>query len=272
MTSVLVDIGVNLAHDSFDHDRDVVVARAREAGVTTLVITGTSVEGSAAAVKLASLLGPDAFATAGIHPHQASECDAGALARLADMAGDPPVVAIGECGLDYHRNYSPPGDQRRAFAAQLELAVATVLPVFLHERDAHADFAAMLREFRPQLSGGVAHCFTGGPAELEVYLELGLHIGITGWIADERRADALRAAVRHLPLDRLLVETDAPYLLPRTLTPAPATRRNEPGFLPEVVRQLARYMTQPADVLTAASTRNARALFRLPTTDDTVTA
>jgi TatD DNase family protein len=259
----LVDIGVNLAHDSFDHDRDEVVARARSAGVATLVITGTSVAASVAAVALARTLGAEAFATAGIHPHHASEFDAGAASQLRDLAPDPRVVAVGECGLDYHRNYSTPQDQRRAFAGQLALAVATGLPVFLHERDAHADFAAMLREYRPQLAGGVAHCFTGGAAEIEAYLELGLYVGITGWIADERRAVALRDAVRRLPLDRVLVETDAPYLLPRTLTPKPSSRRNEPGFLPEVVRELARWMAQPVEAVAAASTRNARALFRL---------
>jgi TatD DNase family protein len=261
--TALVDIGVNLAHDSFDPDRAEVVARARHAGVATLVVTGTSVTATAAAVAVARTLDGHGHATAGIHPHHAGEYDAGARDRLAALAADPLVVAVGECGLDYHRNYSSPEDQRRAFAGQLALAVELQLPVFLHERDAHADFLAMLREYRPHLAGGVAHCFTGGPGELEAYLELKLAIGITGWIADERRAEPLRAAVARLPLDRVLVETDAPYLLPRTLKPRPASRRNEPAFLPEVVRELARWMQQPVAEVAAASTRNARALFRI---------
>lgn len=259
----LVDIGLNLAHDSFATDRSQVLDRARAAGVGRFVITGTSVATTAAAIGLARELPGEAWATAGLHPHHAAEWNAATRASLAGLAGDACVVAVGECGLDYCRNLAEPADQRRAFAGQLEMAVGRTLPVFLHERDAHADFVAMVREFRPGLAGGVAHCFTGGPQALEAYLELGLYVGITGWICDERRAHDLRDAVRRLPLARVLVETDAPYLLPRTLRPPPASRRNEPAYLPEVVRELARWMGMDPAEVAVASTANARRLFGL---------
>ncbi len=260
----LVDIGLNLTHESFAADLPAVLARARAAGVTRYVITGTSLAASQAAVALAAGLPGEAWATAGLHPHHAGEWTDDLGHALADLATAPGVVAVGECGLDYYRDYARHADQRRAFGGQLATAAARRLPVFLHERDAHADFAAMLREFRPDLAGGVAHCFTGGPAELEAYLALDLHVGITGWICDERRAGPLRDAVGRLPLDRVLVETDAPYLLPRTLRPRPASRRNEPAFLPEVVRELARWMDADPAAVAAASTANAARLFGLP--------
>ena len=148
----------------------------------------------------------------------------------------PTFVAVGECGLDFFRDYSPRDAQRRAFAAQLELAAEVGKPVFLHQRDAHEEFVAMLAPARASLAGGVAHCFTGGPAELDAYLELDLYIGVTGWVCDERRGAALRAAVPRIPLDRLLVETDAPYLLPRDLEPKP----REPAQRAAVPRARAR--------------------------------
>jgi hypothetical protein len=150
----------------------------------------------------------------------------------------PLVVAAGECGLDYFRNFSPHPDQQRVFRAQLELATRARKPVFLHQRDAHEDFLQILRDYRGL--AGVAHCFTGDAAELAAYLDHGLYIGITGWICDERRGQNLQRLVADIPLDRLLVETDAPYLLPRNLEPKPRTRRNEPKYLPHIVDAIAR--------------------------------
>lgn len=263
MAAGLIDVGVNLTHESFVPDRAAVLDRARAAGVSRFIITGTSLAASEQAIALAAELGHTAWATVGLHPHHADEWNGGLASALAALSYRPRVVAIGECGLDYHRNYAAPAAQRQAFAAQLATAAERRLPVFLHERDAHADFHAIVAEHRPDLVGGVAHCFTGGPAELDAYLALGLHIGITGWICDERRGAALRAAVAALPLARVLVETDAPYLLPRTLVPRPATRRNEPAFLPEVVRELAHWMGRSPDDVGAASAANAEQLFAL---------
>lgn len=258
----LVDIGVNLAHDSFDADRAAVVARARAAGVARMVITGSTLASSAAAVDLARA-DPAMYATVGVHPHHASELAETDVAPLRALLTAPRAVAVGECGLDFFRDFSPRPAQEAAFRMQLELAMETGLPVFLHQRDAHERFVAILDECGSRRPVGVAHCFTGGPEELRDYLDRGLYVGITGWLCDERRGDALRAAVRYLPLDRVMVETDAPYLLPRDLAPRPPSRRNEPMHLPHVLRTLARLMGQDVAHLAEHTTRNAEALFSL---------
>lgn len=258
----LVDIGVNLAHDSFDADRAAVLKRAREAGVNRMIVTGSTLQSSRDALRLAQA-DDTLFATVGVHPHHAAELNDAQFAELATLAAQPGAVAVGECGLDFFRDFSPRDRQEEAFRRQLELAMQTGLPVFLHQRDAHERFTAILDECGARLPAGVAHCFTGGPAELADYLDRGLYVGITGWICDERRGDALRTAARHLPLDRVMVETDAPYLLPRDLEPKPRTRRNEPMHLPHVLHALAKLMGVAPQRLAEASTRNAESLFRL---------
>jgi TatD DNase family protein len=256
----LVDIGVNLAHDSFDADRDAVMQRAAEAGVAQMIVTGSSVESIHKAIAL-SAANRNLFATAGVHPHHAADVTTDTLPALEELARDSHVVAVGECGLDYFRDFSPRDLQRRAFGWQLGIAAATGKPVFLHQRDAHDDFIAILREHR--VTRGVAHCFTAGEKERDAYLELGLHIGITGWINDERRGLHLREVVRGIPADRLMIETDAPYLLPRDIRPAPKTRRNEPAYLPYVVRAIAAARGESAESIAAVTTANARRLFAL---------
>ncbi|HEY6516135.1 MAG TPA: TatD family hydrolase [Steroidobacteraceae bacterium] len=260
----LIDIGINLAHDSYDADRGSVLARAEAAGVVQMIVTGSSAASSRQSLSLARQHPGMLFATAGVHPHHATELTSTVLAELGELALAPEVVAVGECGLDYFRNYSPREAQRGAFQRQLELAARCGKPVFLHQREAHEDFIAILREHWPALAGGVAHCFTGGAAQLECYLELGLGIGITGWICDERRGAHLLELVRRIPHDRLLLETDGPYLLPRDLRPKPASRRNEPVYLPHIATAVARARAEPADALARASTEAARGLFRLP--------
>src|SRR5262245_20049132 len=176
----LIDIGVNLAHDSFDADRDAVMQRAAAVGVHRMIVTGASEEGTRKAIDLAKAHAGRLFATAGVHPHHAADLTLEARPALQELAQDPAVVAVGECGLDYFRDFSPRDLQRRAFGWQLEIAVNTGKPVFLHQRDAHDDFIAILRDYASKLGGGVAHCFTAGEKERDAYLELGLHIGITG--------------------------------------------------------------------------------------------
>ena len=263
----LIDIGVNLAHDSYDGDRDAVIARALAAGVVQMIVTGSSAASSRAAISLSRQHPGQLFATAGVHPHHATELTAAVLAELRQLALEPQVVAVGECGLDYYRNYSPRAAQQQAFHRQLELAGESGKPVFLHQRDAHEDFIAILREHGATIAGGVAHCFTGGAAELESYLELGLAIGITGWICDERRGSHLLQLVRRIPAERLLLETDGPYLLPRDLIPKPASRRNEPVYLPHIAAVVAQARGEPLETLARSSTEAARRLFRFPRTD-----
>ncbi len=259
----LIDVGANLTHDSFRDDLAEVIERAAGNGVRRLIVTGTSLAASAAAVALSRSMPETLWATAGVHPHSAADYDDAVEDELRLLLRDPRVVAAGECGLDYHRDYAPRDVQRRAFARQLELAAASGRPLFLHQRAAHADFLALLREQGSRLPGGVAHCFTNGPAEVADYLSIGLYIGITGWICDERRASELRAAVACIPLDRIVVETDSPYLVPRTLRPLPRSRRNEPAMLPEVVRTLAGFMGHSPEAVAEATTRNAETLFGL---------
>jgi TatD DNase family protein len=257
----LIDIGVNLTHDSFDADRAAVMQRASSAGVVQMVVTGSSVAGSRAAIELAHAHPKVLYATAGVHPHHAADLTPDALVTLEGLARSPEVVSLGECGLDYFRDFSPRDLQRRAFGWQLELAKKLDKPVFLHQRDAHDDFIAILREHGIQR--GVAHCFTAGEKERDAYLELGLHIGITGWINDERRGVHLREVVKGIPAGRLMVETDAPYLLPRDIRPAPKSRRNEPMYLPGVVRAIAGSQGRSENQVASESTACAREFFRI---------
>jgi TatD DNase family protein len=258
-----VDIGANLTHSSFAGDLRAVIDRAANAGVTRQVVTGADLASSRASAALAAAHPGALWCTAGVHPHHATELAPSRHEELREILSLPGVVAVGECGLDYFRDFSPRAAQRQAFVAQLEIAAAAAKPVFLHQRDAHEDFTAILAEFRPVLIGGVAHCFTGGPQELEAYLALDLSIGVTGWVCDERRGADLRKAVPHIPAERLMIETDAPYLLPRDLEPRPKSRRNEPAFLPHIARAVAALRNESPDALAAATTRNAVRLFGL---------
>lgn len=257
----LIDIGANLAHDSFDADRDAVMARAAAAGVTRMLVTGSSEAVTRRAIELSRAHAGVLYATCGVHPHHAADLTEATLPALRALAREAEVRAVGECGLDYFRDFSPRELQRRAFGWQLELARATGKPVFLHQREAHEDFLALLKEHG--IAHGVAHCFTAGEKERDAYLELGLHIGITGWINDERRGLHLREVVRGIPADRLMLETDAPYLLPRDIRPAPKSRRNEPHYLPWVLNAVARARGETPQAVAAATTANARRLFGL---------
>jgi TatD DNase family protein len=264
VTPALIDIGVNLGHDSFDTDREAVIARARAAGVVQMIITGANSHGTRQAIELARTDPQHLFATAGVHPHHAAELTPELLAELEALAQRPEVVAVGECGLDYYRDLAPRDVQRRALHQQLELAARVRKPVFLHERDAHDDFSAILSEHRASLVGGVAHCFTGTQQHLRRYLELDLAIGITGWICDERRGAHLLTLVREIPAAALLLETDAPYLLPRDLKPRPASRRNEPMHLAHIAAVVAEARGETLEALSASASTASRRLFRLP--------
>lgn len=263
MPHELVDIGANLTHDSFDDDRAKVMQRAHDAGVTRMVVTGASDQGSIDAAALAESAPGQLWATAGVHPHHAADFSADSAELIRSLAQKDVVVAVGECGLDYFRNFSPPDAQRAAFRQQLDIAADTGLPVFLHQRDAHDDFVEILEPMLPRLSRAVAHCFTGEHESLREYLALGLWISVTGWICDERRGKHLYDIVADIPDDRLMIETDAPYLLPRTLRPRPKSRRNEPAHLPEVLRVLAEARGQSETHVAAITTANAVAFFDL---------
>ncbi|MDJ0794669.1 MAG: TatD family hydrolase [Woeseiaceae bacterium] len=264
MTFSLVDVGANLAHDSFDDDRDAMMQRAEDAGVTTMIVTGSSDDSNVRAAELAEAHPGVLYSTAGVHPHHASDYTDESDTLIRSLVDKDVVVAVGECGLDYFRNFSPRDAQLDAFRRQLQIAKDTGMPVFLHQRDAHDDFVEVLDEFLPDLSRAVAHCFTGEGESLREYLAMGLYIGITGWICDERRGKHLHDIVDVIPDDRLLIETDAPYLMPRTIQPKPKTRRNEPMHLTEVLKVVAEARGQTEEHVARVTTENARRFFALP--------
>lgn len=263
MASLLLDIGANLAHASFDEDRSEVVRRAVEAGVTRMIVTGSNDESNIRAAELAAQSAGVLFSTAGVHPHHASEYTDASDAAIRKLIKRDCVVAVGECGLDYFRNISPRGAQLDALRRQLDIATESGMPVFLHQRDAHDDFVDVLEPALPDLARAVAHCFTGEGESLREYVAMGLYIGITGWICDERRGKHLHDIVSAIPDDRLLIETDAPYLLPRTIRPKPKTRRNEPVYLTEVLRVVAVARGQSEDHVADITTANAERFFGL---------
>ena len=259
----MIDIGANLANAAFDEDRDAVLDRAWAAGIEAVVVTGTSVASGEAALALAGKH-DRLFATAGVHPHDADDVQPGWLERIAEIADADEVVAIGETGLDYFRNYSSRSAQREAFRSQVELAAKTGLPLFVHDRESGGETRTLLADYRDDLAACVIHCFTGTEAELDGYLEDGYSIGVTGWICDERRGGDLAALAPRIPAERLMIETDAPYLLPRSIRPKPRSRRNEPAFLPWVARRLAACRGEDQAALERQTRANAARFFRLP--------
>jgi TatD DNase family protein len=259
----LIDIGCNLTHDSFDEDLDTVLERARSAGVAQFIVTGASHEGSQKAYELACEYPGELYATAGVHPHRADTFGDSTEQLIRTLSEREEVVAVGETGLDYFRDFSPRDAQRQVFTQHIDIAAETGLPMFLHLRDAHDDFHAILSEARGRLSEVVVHCFTGSRQELRAYLDLDCHIGITGWICDERRGTHMKDYLSDIPADRLMIETDAPYLKPRNLRPLVKSHRNEPRFLPWILGTLAAARDEHPEWLAERTTENARRFFRI---------
>ncbi|MDR9433095.1 MAG: TatD family hydrolase [Spiribacter sp.] len=260
--SNLVDIGVNLTHSRFSDDRSAVIERAHTAGVSRLILTGVTLAESQSAADLASRYPGQMHSTAGVHPHHASDWNDHNAEKLSALLKHPCVSAVGETGLDYHRDFSPRISQQQAFKAQLALAAKSGLPVFCHERDAADDFIAIIQQYRQSLTNAVVHCFTGDRRIFDASLALDLYLGVTGWICDERRGSALRAVIAEIPLERLMIETDAPFLLPRDLPNPPSDRRNEPSYLPHILATIASLRAESIDTLAAATQANSARFFR----------
>ncbi|AMO56649.1 preprotein translocase subunit TatD [Endozoicomonas montiporae] len=259
----MIDIGVNLTDKQFNRDREAVVERAVAAGVNTLILTGTDMDESIAALELAQQYPEHCYSTAGIHPHSAKEATDSSYKTLSSLFQEQTVVAAGEMGLDFNRDFSPRPVQETVFEQQLALAVQHNMPAFCHERDASQRFFDIVREFRDELSGLVVHCFTADKEALYRYLDLDLHIGITGWVCDERRGTHLHPLLRDIPKNRLMIETDAPWLLPRTMDKKPKNRRNEPAFLPWVARTIAEHTGETAEQVMQETAETARLFFNL---------
>lgn len=256
----MFDIGVNLTSSQFAKDYAEVVARARDAGVSGMLLTGTNKHESEQAQRMAREL-VNCWSTAGVHPHDSSSWNTKVADAIYALASQPEVVAMGECGLDFNRNYSTPQAQEAAFSAQLAMAAELAMPVFLHCRDAHSRFMTLLEPWLDKLPGAVVHCFTGTREEMQQCIDRGLYIGITGWVCDERRGLELRELLPFIPAERLMIETDAPWLLPRDIRPKPASRRNEPALLKHILERVAYWRGETADTLESITDANVRALF-----------
>ncbi|MBJ7538208.1 TatD family hydrolase [Marinomonas transparens] len=254
----MIDIGVNINHRIFLDDLDKTLTEMRAANVNGMVCIASDLEESKQ-LQLLCKNQPSMWNTLGCHPHQANTWKSQSSNHFAELIRHIRPVAIGETGLDFNRNYSTPDEQFYAFDAQIELAHEYKLPLYLHERDAHQAMVSRLRTCPELAKKSVIHCFTGSRAELDNYLALGLSIGITGWVCDERRGQGLQASVPHIPLDKLLLETDAPYLLPRNIRPRP--KKNHPKYLPFVAQEVARLKGISIEELTQRTTNNTKALF-----------
>lgn len=261
----LIDIGLNLMHKSFDKTRAEIISESAKVGVNQFIITGTNVKSSETAKKYAkqNKFKDILFSTAGVHPHDAKSCDENTIAKLEEFAEEDCVVAIGECGLDYNRNYSPQDVQRKWFEEQVKLAQKLDMPLFLHERDAHEDMMKILESYPEMAKKAVVHCFTGTKEEAENYLSLGCYIGVTGWICDERRGQSLQEAVTIIPPEKMMIETDAPFLIPRNLPKKPKSNKNKPEYLPHILKTIAEYKDMDPEELGKSVTKTTKELFKI---------
>jgi len=256
----IFDSHCHLDDKSFAGDLDKIINRAYKAGVTRLMTIGVNGKTSARAVELAESH-PEIYASVGVHPHDADNCSESVIEDLIKLAENPKVRAWGEIGLDFNRMYSPQKDQEKWFRKQFDAAGRLDLPMIFHERDSNGRLLEMLENHADRNLKGVIHCFSGDHHELEQYLDLGLYIGITGILTIKGRGSRLRELVDFIPLDRLLVETDAPYLVP-----APEKnhyRRNEPAFVKSVMLKLAEIKKEKPEHLAEIVWQNTCRLYGL---------
>ncbi|AQS38203.1 Sec-independent protein translocase TatD [Shewanella psychrophila] len=261
--SKYIDIAVNLIGSALEKNIDDVIQDAAAQGVSPLIVIGSELHESEQAITCCQQYPKQLYCTAGVHPHHASEWQAKSSEQLKRLTAQPQVVAVGECGLDYNRDFSPRPMQRKAFEAQLALAAELKMPVLMHERDAHEDFLAILKEYRSSLPGALLHCFTGNRQSMQAYLALDLHLGITGWVCDERRGQELAELVIEIPDNRILIETDSPYLLPRSMRPKPKSSKNKPQYLPYISAYIADLRGQSHEKFAQRVYENSVAFFGL---------
>ncbi len=259
----MIDIGVNLTNTRFDKDLPAVIARAQAQSISALLVTGTNVFESKRAIDLCQQYPHYLYSTAGIHPHDADNAADNFQDQLITLSESKCVKAIGECGLDFNRNFSTEENQKRVFSQQVNLAEQLQLPLFLHQRDAFEPWFKILKPYIGKVPAMVSHCFTGNKAELKQCLDAGMYIGITGWLCDERRGQQLRDIVKLIPLEQLMIETDAPYLTPRNIRPKPKSSRNEPSYLPYIVKVLAELMDYSELEIIQQTLINSKKVFNL---------
>jgi len=259
----LIDIGANLTNSAFAKDLEEILEQAQESGIQHIIVTGTDEASSHEAAELTNTNSDLLYSTAGIHPHTAKDWDKNSSLWIRGLAKEDCVKAIGETGLDFNRDFSPRPQQESAFEQQIEIAAELQLPLFMHERDAHQRFYEIIKAHRDHIKAGVVHCFTGDKKALYNYLDLDLHIGVTGWICDERRGLDLQEQVKNIPLSRLMLETDSPYLIPRTIRPRPKKNRNIPANLTYVVEQVATCLDKTPQEIATKTTETAKTFFNI---------
>ena len=256
------DIGANLTHKSFDKDLESILSEANEQGVKRLSITGSCLEDSIVASEIAEKYKSTCISTAGIHPHNAKEYSPELFTEIKSLLKKDVVKSIGETGLDFNRNFSSPEDQQLSFEAHLELSIEMNIPLFLHERDAHEKFIEITSSYIDHMPKSVVHCFTGNKGALLKYIEMGFYIGITGWLCDERRGKHLEELISLIPLDRLMIETDSPYLLPRDMG-IDNSARNEPRYLGHIAKKVASLRPESEELLFSAMYMNSLDFFNI---------
>ena len=256
-----VDIACNFTHDSFKDNLEEVIANAELEGVEKFVLLCASLN-DLKPIKIIQKKSPEKyFVSAGIHPHHATEIrEINYDDLLAKLCSINPNV-IGETGLDYFRNISPPDVQRKSFKMHIEIAKELSLPLYLHQRDSHKDFINIIKENRNNFPKFVVHCFTGTQEELNDYLDLGAYIGLTGWICDAKRNIELRKSIKNIPIDRMMIETDCPYLIPKNLPNKPKKNINEPKYLPHIANEIAELIGMKIEELKLATRSNAIEFF-----------
>ena len=262
MKSKYFDIGVNLTHPSLFKDLENILRKSFESGVDKLSITGTDLEESIKAIEICEQSSFDLICTSGIHPHQAKTFNNETFSEIKKLFKNDKVKALGETGLDFHRNYSTPDQQQISFEAHLEFSIEEKIPLFLHVRDSHKKFMEMVKPISDKLPEKVIHCFTGTKDELFDYLNMDFYIGITGWVLDERRGFHLKELINEIPLNRLMIETDAPYLIPR-IPELKNKRTNKPEYLPIICKEICRNRKEHEDEVIDSMYMNSMNFFRL---------
>ncbi|CAH1954615.1 unnamed protein product [Acanthoscelides obtectus] len=282
---ILIDVGANLTNKKFGRDLESVIQRAKDSGVQKIMVTGTSLKGSKESLRLTRIYPNTLYSTAGIHPHDAKSYTDETWLELRRVADNPECVAIGECGLDFNRNFSEPEDQRMVFRKHIELAIELNKPLFVHERDAFTDMIEIFEEYKGRLPPVLVHCFTGTYEQALEYLNKGFYIGLTGYLCKDKSDTGVRKLLENgsIPLERLMVETDSPFMYPNTrasklpnhvkdgLTERSMTflhryctfQRNEPCSLPAIVEMIAAFMKKNPEDVALATSFNAMKVFGL---------
>jgi len=258
----IADIACNFTSERFDNDIDEVIDRAMSNKITKFGLICSRLSDIDRLIEIYKKYSEDMFFSIGVHPHHANEVNDEYLKKLKEIIRINEPHAIGETGLDFFRNLSTYEEQIFAFEEQIQIAINLNKPLFLHQRDSHDDFIKILKKYSSNINKAVVHCFTGTQEQLDDYLELDCYIGVTGWICDEKRNVELRKTIKNIPLSKLMVETDSPYLIPKDLADKPKNNRNEPSNLNHIVSEIALLMQIDEKILRKQTYKNTINFFK----------